>query len=59
MIDSQGAWREQVASFGPFRPHAARRTLERSVVGHNLGSRALDTFIILVERAGEIAARLN
>jgi DNA-binding winged helix-turn-helix (wHTH) protein len=59
MIDSQGAWREQVASFGPFRLHAARRTLKRSGVGHNLGSRALDTLIVLVERAGEVAARLN
>jgi predicted ATPase/DNA-binding winged helix-turn-helix (wHTH) protein len=57
MIDSQGSWREQVVSFGPFRLHAARRTLDRSGVALDLGSRALELLIALVERAGEVVSK--
>ena len=57
MIDSQGSWREQVVSFGPFRLHAARRTLERSGVALNIGSRTLELLIVLVERAGEVVSK--
>ena len=54
MIDSQASWREQAVSFGPFRLHAARRTLERSGVALNLGSRALEILIVLIEQAGAV-----
>ena len=57
MIDSQASWREQAVSFGPFRLHAARRTLERSGVALNLGSRALEILIVLVEQAGEVVSK--
>jgi predicted ATPase/DNA-binding winged helix-turn-helix (wHTH) protein len=57
MINSQGSSREQTVSFGPFRLHAARRTLERSGLGLNVGSRTLELLIILVERAGEVVSK--
>ena len=41
-------------AFGPFRLFAAARILERDGVNLDLGSRALDILIALVERAGEI-----
>jgi predicted ATPase/DNA-binding winged helix-turn-helix (wHTH) protein len=57
MIDSQSSLREQVVSFGAFRLHAARRTLERSGVALDLGSRALELLIVLIERAGEVVSK--
>ena len=57
MIDRQGSRREQVVSFGAFRLHAARRTLERSGVALDLGSRALELLIVLIERAGEVVSK--
>jgi DNA-binding winged helix-turn-helix (wHTH) protein len=40
--------------FGPFRLFAAARVLERDGVRQEVGSRALDILIALIERAGEI-----
>jgi predicted ATPase/DNA-binding winged helix-turn-helix (wHTH) protein len=57
MIDSPESLREQAVSFGPFRLQAARRTLERSGVALNLGSRAMELLIVLIERAGEVVSK--
>jgi predicted ATPase/DNA-binding winged helix-turn-helix (wHTH) protein len=46
-----------VVSFGPFRLSAAERLLERNGVPVQLGSRALDILIALVERAGEVVTK--
>ncbi|UPK37200.1 helix-turn-helix transcriptional regulator [Bradyrhizobium sp. 186] len=43
-----------VVSFGPFRLFAAERLLEKADEPLELGSRALDILIMLVERAGEV-----
>src|ERR1700758_3909626 len=43
-----------VASFGPFRLFMAERLLEKADEPLELGSRALDILITLVERAGEV-----
>jgi predicted ATPase/DNA-binding winged helix-turn-helix (wHTH) protein len=57
MMDRQAKSREQMVSFGPFRLHAARRTLERSGLALNLGSRTMEILIVLVERAGEVVSK--
>jgi predicted ATPase/DNA-binding winged helix-turn-helix (wHTH) protein len=58
MVDNQATSREQVIfSFGPFRLYVARRTLERSTVAVNLGGRALELLIVLIERAGEVVSK--
>src|ERR1700733_12766822 len=57
MINSQMSRREQAVSFGPFRLHVARRTLERSGVTVDLGGRALELLIALIERAGEVVSK--
>ena len=44
-------------SFGPFRLFAAERRLERDGVAVQLGSRALDVLIVLIERAGEVVSK--
>jgi DNA-binding winged helix-turn-helix (wHTH) protein len=41
-------------TFGPFRLFATERLLERDGVPVNLGGRALDILLTLVERAGEV-----
>src|SRR6185436_18384825 len=46
--------RGDIICFGPFRLAPAARTLERNGVPLELGSRALDILIVLVEHAGEI-----
>ncbi len=43
-----------VVSFGPFRLFAAERQLKKGDEALQLGGRALDTLIALVERAGEV-----
>src|SRR6201993_1388869 len=43
-----------VVSFGPFRLLAAERQLKKGDEPLQLGGRALDTLIALVERAGEV-----
>ena len=42
--------------FGPYRLHATARTLEKHGVPVEIGSRALDILIVLVERAGEVVS---
>src|SRR5216684_3116156 len=44
-------------SFGPFRLFATRRLLEKDGVPLNLGSRALDLLVALVERATEVVSK--
>jgi predicted ATPase/DNA-binding winged helix-turn-helix (wHTH) protein len=46
-----------VISFGPFRLFTAQRLLERAGAPLQLGSRALDILIILVEHAGEVVSK--
>jgi DNA-binding winged helix-turn-helix (wHTH) protein len=46
-----------VVSFGPFRLFAAERQLKKGDEPLQLGSRALDTLIALVERAGEVVTQ--
>jgi DNA-binding response OmpR family regulator len=48
---------QDIVSFGPFRLTAAERLLERNGVRLQLGSRALDILIVLVERAGEVVTK--
>jgi predicted ATPase/DNA-binding winged helix-turn-helix (wHTH) protein len=47
-------WTHSVISFGPFRLFAAERELKKRDEPLQLGGRALDTLIALVERAGEV-----
>jgi predicted ATPase/DNA-binding winged helix-turn-helix (wHTH) protein len=44
------------ASFGPFRLFPAARAIEKDGIPLELGNRALDILIVLVERAGEIVS---
>jgi predicted ATPase/DNA-binding winged helix-turn-helix (wHTH) protein len=46
-----------VISFGPFRLCAAERQLKKGAEPLHLGARALDTLIVLVERAGEVVTQ--
>jgi predicted ATPase/DNA-binding winged helix-turn-helix (wHTH) protein len=48
---------KEIISFGPFRLFATQRLLERDGVPLNLGSRALDLLITLVERAPEVVSK--
>src|SRR6266481_8948507 len=54
MGDSDNLRTNDVASFGPFRLYMAERLLEKANEPLELGSRALDILITLVERAGEV-----
>src|SRR5260370_25176047 len=57
MGDRENLPTNNVASFGPFRLFAAERLLERANEPLQLGGRALDILITLVERAGEVVTR--
>src|ERR1700716_1354380 len=57
MGDSDNLRANNVASFGPFRLFAAERLLEKADEPLQLGGRALDILITLVERAGEGVTR--
>jgi predicted ATPase/DNA-binding winged helix-turn-helix (wHTH) protein len=46
-----------VVSFGPFRLFAAERLLEKAGVPVQVGSRALDILIVLVEHAGQVVSK--
>jgi predicted ATPase/DNA-binding winged helix-turn-helix (wHTH) protein len=46
-----------VVSFGPFRLSAAERQLKKGDEPIQLGGRALDTLIVLIERAGEVVTQ--
>jgi predicted ATPase/DNA-binding winged helix-turn-helix (wHTH) protein len=57
MGDSDNMRTNGVVSFGPFRLFPAERLLEKAGEPLELGSRALDILITLVERAGEVVTR--
>jgi predicted ATPase/DNA-binding winged helix-turn-helix (wHTH) protein len=57
MGDSDNVRTNDVASFGPFRLVMAERLLEKAGEPLELGNRALDILITLVERAGEVVTR--
>ncbi len=55
--DEERPQRKDIVSFGPFRLFATQRLLEKDGVPLNLGSRALDLLIALVERATEVVSK--
>jgi predicted ATPase/DNA-binding winged helix-turn-helix (wHTH) protein len=57
MGDSDNLRTNDVALFGPFRLFAAERLLEKAGEPLQLGGRALDILITLVERAGQVVTR--
>jgi predicted ATPase/DNA-binding winged helix-turn-helix (wHTH) protein len=56
-MDGDSSLTHDVVSFGPFRLFAAERQLKKGDEALQLGSRALDTLIALVERAGEVVTQ--
>jgi predicted ATPase/DNA-binding winged helix-turn-helix (wHTH) protein len=56
-MDGDSSLTHGVVSFGPFRLLAAERQLKKGDEALQLGSRALDTLIALVERAGEVVTQ--
>jgi predicted ATPase/DNA-binding winged helix-turn-helix (wHTH) protein len=57
MLDEECSQRKDSVSFGPFRLLATERLLEKDGVALNLGSRALDLLVALVERAPELVSK--
>src|SRR5882762_2020355 len=57
LLDEERGQRKEIISFGPFRLVATERLLEKEGVQVNLGSRALDLLIALVERATEVVSK--
>jgi DNA-binding winged helix-turn-helix (wHTH) protein len=53
-MDDGSSLTHGVVSFGPFRLFAAERQLKKGDEPVQLGGRALDTLIALVERTGEV-----
>ena len=53
-MDGNSSWMRGVVSFGPFHLFAVERQLKKGDEPLQLGGRALDTLIALVERAGEV-----
>ena len=51
------ALRGKIASFGPFRLHAAERLLEKNGSPLRIGSRAIDILITLLEHAPEVVSK--
>jgi predicted ATPase/DNA-binding winged helix-turn-helix (wHTH) protein len=56
-MDGDSSLTHDIVSFGPFRLFAAERQLKKGDEALQLGSRALDTLIALVERAGEVVTQ--
>jgi len=56
-MDGDSLLTRGVVSFGPFRLFAAERQLKKGDEALQLGGRALDTLIALVERAGEVVTQ--
>jgi predicted ATPase/DNA-binding winged helix-turn-helix (wHTH) protein len=56
-MDRDSSLTHGVISFGPFHLFAAERQLKKGDEALQLGSRALDTLIALVERAGEVVTQ--
>jgi predicted ATPase/DNA-binding winged helix-turn-helix (wHTH) protein len=57
VLDEERRQRKDIISFGPFRLVATQRLLEKDGVPLNLGSRALDLLIALIERATEVVSK--
>ena len=57
MLDEEPPQGKDGISFGPFRLLATERLLEKDGVPLNLGSRALDLLIALIERATEVVSK--
>ena len=56
-MDGDSSLMHGVVSFGPFRLFAVERQLKKGDEALQLGGRALDTLIALVERAGEVVSQ--
>jgi predicted ATPase/DNA-binding winged helix-turn-helix (wHTH) protein len=56
-MDDDNSLTPRVVSFGPFRLFAAERQLKKGDEALQVGSRALDTLIALVERAGQVVTQ--
>src|SRR6202035_3820784 len=56
-MDGDSLLMHGVVSFGPFRLFAAERQLKKGDEPLQLGGRAFDTLIALVERAGEVVTQ--
>ncbi len=56
-MDGDSSFMHGVASFGPFRLFVGERQLKKGGEALQLGGRALDTLIALVERAGEVVTQ--
>jgi DNA-binding winged helix-turn-helix (wHTH) protein len=56
-MDGDSSWTHGVISFGPFRLFPTERQLKKGDEPLQLRSRALDTLIALVERAGEVVTQ--
>src|SRR5580698_4283513 len=56
-MDGDSPGKDGVVSFGPFRLFAIERQLKKGDEPVHLGSRALDTLIALIERAGEVVTQ--
>jgi predicted ATPase/DNA-binding winged helix-turn-helix (wHTH) protein len=57
LLDEERPQGKDIVSFGPFRLFATQRLLEKEGLPLNLGSRALDLLIALVERATEVVSK--
>src|ERR1700688_3702976 len=57
MYHASGYAAQGVITFGPFRLSAAERLIERSGEPLQLGGRAMDILIALVDRAGEVVTQ--
>ncbi|WP_088345834.1 MULTISPECIES: winged helix-turn-helix domain-containing protein [Rhodomicrobium] len=57
MTDEKAGQAQDTVSFGPFRLLAGERLLEKSGSPLNLGARALDILIVLVEHASEVVRK--
>ena len=57
MIDRANTAADQEFAFGPFRLSGSRRFLERAGVPIELGARAFDILIVLVEHAGTVVSK--
>ena len=56
-MNGASSWARDVVSFGPFHLFPAERLLKKGDKPLQLGGRALDVLIALVERAGEVVTR--
>jgi len=57
VLDQEHPQSTDIISFGPFRLFATERLLEKDGVPLNLGSRALDLLVVLIDRATEVVSK--